>query len=44
VSLRHQLGAALGSYAGGLIHHLTGNYAGFFTGAAILAGAGAGLA
>jgi len=44
VALSHQIGAALGSYAGGVIHDLTGNYSAFFAAAAVLAGAAAGIA
>jgi MFS family permease len=44
VSLSHQVSAALGSYAGGLIHDLTGSYSSFFASAAILAGAAAAIA
>ncbi len=44
VSLSHQIGAALGSYAGGVLHDLTGSYATFFAGAAVLAAAAAGIA
>ena len=32
VALSHQLGSALGSYAGGLVHDLTGSYTAFFLG------------
>ena len=41
VSLSHQLGSALGSYAGGLVHDLTGTYTPFFLAAAALSGAAA---
>ena len=41
VSLSHQLGSALGSYAGGLVHDLTGTYTAFFLAAATLSGAAA---
>jgi MFS family permease len=41
VSLSHQLGSALGSYAGGLIHDLTGSYTTFFLAGAALSGAAA---
>src|SRR5262245_60380663 len=44
VALSHQLGAALGSYAGGVVHDATGSYAAFFAGAAVLAAAAAGIA
>ena len=44
VALSHQIGAALGSYAGGVLHDLTGSYATFFAGAAVLAAAAAGIA
>jgi MFS family permease len=36
VSLSHQLGSALGSYAGGVLHDLTGSYTLFLLGAAAL--------
>ncbi|HWP46586.1 MAG TPA: MFS transporter [Candidatus Limnocylindrales bacterium] len=36
VSLSHQVGSAVGSYAGGLIHDETGSYRLFFLGAALL--------
>lgn len=36
VSLSHQIGSATGSYAGGLIHDLAGNYKLFFLAGAIL--------
>jgi predicted MFS family arabinose efflux permease len=41
VSLSHQLGSALGSYAGGAIHDATGSYTVFFVGAAVASGAAA---
>jgi sugar phosphate permease len=41
VSLSHQLGSALGAYAGGLIHDLTGSYTTFFLAGATLSGAAA---
>ena len=41
VALSHQLGSALGSYAGGLVHDLTGSYTAFFLGAAASSGAAA---
>jgi MFS family permease len=41
VALSHQIGSALGSYAGGLIHDLTGSYAGFILAGAALSGAAA---
>jgi MFS family permease len=41
VSLSHQLGSALGSYAGGVLHDLTGTYTVFFLAAAGLSGAAA---
>ena len=41
VSLSHQLGSALGSYAGGILHDLTGSYTVFFLAAAALSGAAA---
>jgi MFS family permease len=44
VALSHQLGSALGSYAGGLLHDLTGSYTAFFLGAAALSLAAAFLA
>jgi predicted MFS family arabinose efflux permease len=44
VALSHQIGAALGSYAGGVLHDLTGSYTIFFAAAAILAAAAAGIA
>jgi predicted MFS family arabinose efflux permease len=37
VASSHQIGAAFGSYAGGVIHDLTGSYSAFFAGAAALA-------
>jgi MFS family permease len=40
-ALSHQLGSALGSYAGGVAHDVTGSYAGFFFGAAALSGVAA---
>jgi MFS family permease len=44
VALSHQIGAALGTYAGGVLHDLTGSYAIFFAAAAILAAAAAAIA
>jgi predicted MFS family arabinose efflux permease len=44
VALSHQLGSALGSYAGGVLHDLTGSYTVFFLVAAALAGAAAFMA
>jgi MFS family permease len=44
VAASHQVGAALGTYAGGVIHDLTGSYAAFFAGTAILAAVAAGIA
>jgi nitrate/nitrite transporter NarK len=41
VSLTHQLGSAFGSFAGGVVHDLTGSYTVFFLGAAALSGAAA---
>jgi predicted MFS family arabinose efflux permease len=41
VALSHQIGSALGSYAGGLVHDLTGSYAGFILAGATLSGAAA---
>ena len=41
VALSHQIGSALGSYAGGLIHDLTGSYAGFILAGAALSSAAA---
>jgi MFS family permease len=41
VALSHQIGSAAGSYAGGLVHDLTGSYAPFFVAAAALSGAAA---
>lgn len=41
VALSHQIGSALGSYAGGLVHDLTGSYAGFILAGAALSGAAA---
>jgi predicted MFS family arabinose efflux permease len=41
VALSHQLGSALGSYAGGVVHDLTGNYTAFFLAGAALSGAAA---
>jgi MFS family permease len=38
VALSHQVGSAVGSYAGGLIHDLAGAYGLFFGGAAVLCG------
>ena len=44
VSLSHQIGSAVGSYAGGVIHDLTGSYTAFFAAAAVLSGAAAAMA
>lgn len=41
VALSHQIGSAAGSYAGGIIHDLTGSYTLFFAAAAALSGAAA---
>jgi predicted MFS family arabinose efflux permease len=41
VALSHQLGSALGSYAGGVLHDATGSYTAFFLGAAGFSGAAA---
>jgi MFS family permease len=41
VALSHQLGSALGSYAGGIIHDVTGSYTMFFLVAAALSGGAA---
>jgi MFS family permease len=41
VALSHQIGSALGSYAGGLVHDLTGSYAAFILAGAALSGAAA---
>jgi MFS family permease len=41
VALSHQLGSAFGSYAGGLVHDLTGSYAAFIIAGATLSGAAA---
>jgi sugar phosphate permease len=41
VALSHQMGSALGSYAGGLAHDLTGSYTAFFVAGATLSGAAA---
>jgi sugar phosphate permease len=41
VALSHQLGSAAGSYAGGVVHDLTGSYTAFFLAAAALSGAAA---
>ena len=41
VALSHQIGSAAGSYAGGIIHDLTGSYTLFFATAAALSGAAA---
>jgi MFS family permease len=43
VSLSHQVGSALGSYAGGLIHDLAGSYVLFFLGGALLCAAAAAM-
>jgi sugar phosphate permease len=44
VSLSHQVGSAVGSYAGGVIHDWTGSYTAFFVAAAALAAAAAFMA
>ena len=44
VALSHQLGSAFGSYAGGLLHDLTGSYTMFFLVGAALSGAAAFMA
>jgi predicted MFS family arabinose efflux permease len=44
VALSHQLGSALGSYAGGVLHDLTGTYTAFFLAGAALSGAAAFMA
>lgn len=44
VSLSHQIGSATGSYAGGVIHDLTGGYAPFFAAGATLSAAAAVMA
>lgn len=44
VALSHQIGSALGALAGGVIHDLTGSYAGFFLAGAILSAAAAAMA
>jgi MFS family permease len=41
VALSHQIGAAAGSFAGGVIHDVTGSYALFFLAGAALSGAAA---
>jgi MFS family permease len=41
VALSHQVGSALGSYAGGVIHDVTGSYTLFFVAAAMASGAAA---
>jgi sugar phosphate permease len=41
VALSHQLGSAAGSYAGGLVHDLTGSYTAFFLAAAAMSGVAA---
>ncbi|MBI4610069.1 MAG: MFS transporter [Candidatus Rokubacteria bacterium] len=43
VSLSHQVGSAMGSYAGGLIHDVAGSYALFFLGGALLCAAAAAM-
>jgi sugar phosphate permease len=44
VALSHQIGSALGSYLGGLVHDATGSYAGFFVAGAALSGVAAFMA
>ncbi|MBI3457563.1 MAG: MFS transporter [Candidatus Rokubacteria bacterium] len=44
VALSHQIGSAAGSYAGGVIHDLTGSYSAFFIAAAVLSSAAAAMA
>jgi MFS family permease len=44
VALSHQLGSALGSYAGGVVHDATGGYTAFFLAGAALSGAAAFMA
>lgn len=44
VALSHQLGSAVGSYAGGVLHDLTGTYTAFFLAGAALSGAAAFMA
>jgi len=41
VALSHQVGSALGSYAGGLIHDVTGSYTAFILAGAALSGVAA---
>jgi MFS family permease len=41
VAFSHQIGSALGSYTGGLLHDLTGSYASFILAGAALSGAAA---
>ena len=41
VALSHQLGSAVGSYAGGVVHDLTGTYTTFFLAGAALSGTAA---
>jgi predicted MFS family arabinose efflux permease len=41
VALSHQIGSALGSYAGGLVHDVTGGYTAFILAGAALSGAAA---
>jgi MFS family permease len=43
VSLSHQIGSAMGSYAGGLIHDVAGSYGLFFLGGAVLCAAAAAM-
>ncbi|MFQ5828501.1 MAG: MFS transporter [Candidatus Methylomirabilia bacterium] len=43
VSLSHQIGSAIGAYAGGLIHDLTGSYTPFFLSGALLCAVAAGM-
>ena len=41
VAFSHQIGSAIGSYAGGLVHDVTGSYAGFILAGAALSGTAA---
>ena len=43
VSLSHQVGSAMGSYAGGLVHDWAGSYVLFFLGGALLCAAAAAM-